>query len=218
MRRFPFLPTTFLALAIVCLAGQTAYAEDDIDEEKVAAYAVQSRLFRLGGELTVAAGILPMNAFTKGLTIGGSFAYHISNSWAWEVIHGAYVYKQMGTGLRTELTENFSANPTQISALDFMLSSNLLLTPFYGKLAVFNRSVIHLDVSLPFGAGMARYIDPQTYWFGPDVGIIFRVFVSPHVSFCLDVRDYVLLNDHWDTRNEVHVALGAAFAWGGDER
>jgi hypothetical protein len=24
--------------------------------------------------------------------------------------------------------------------------------------------------------------------------------------------------NHWNTRNEVHVALGAAFAWGGDER
>jgi outer membrane beta-barrel protein len=218
MRRFPFLPTTLSALAAFWLVGPNAYAQDEVDEEQVASYAVQSRLFRLGGELTVAAGFLPVNAFNKGLTVGGSFTYHISNSWAWEVIHGAYVYKQMGTGLRTELTENFSANPTQISALDFMLSSNLLLTPFYGKLAVFNRSVIHLDVSLPFGAGMARYIDPQTYWFGPDIGIIFRVFVSPHVSFCLDVRDYVFLNNYWDTRNEVHVALGAAFAWGGDER
>jgi outer membrane beta-barrel protein len=217
MRRFAFLPTTFLALATVCLVGQTARAEDDIDEEKVAAYAVQSRLFRLGGELTVAAGILPINAFNKGLTVGGSFTYHMSNSWAWEVIHGAYVYKQLDTGLKTELLENFNVQPTEISALDFTLSSNLMLTPLYGKFAVFNRRLIHLDVSLPFGVAMARYINPQAYLVGPDVGIIFRVFVSPHVSFCLDLRDYVFFN-HWNTRNEVHVALGAAFAWGGDER
>jgi len=119
--------------------------------------------------------------------------------------------------LKTELLENFNVQPTEISALDFTLSSNLLLKPLYGKFAVFNRRLIHLDVSLPFGVAMARYINPQAYLVGPDVGIIFRVFVSPHVSFCLDVRNYVFFN-HWDTRNEVHVALGAAFAWGGDER
>jgi len=32
-------------------------------------------VFRLGGELTVAAGFLPINAFNKGLTVGGSFTY-----------------------------------------------------------------------------------------------------------------------------------------------
>jgi outer membrane beta-barrel protein len=219
MRRLPSPRTALLVLATATLLGSTVYAQDDIDEEKVAAYAVQSRVFRLGGELTVAAGILPINAFNKGLTVGGSFTYHMSNSWAWEVIHGAYVYKQLDTGLKTELLENFSVQPTEISALDFTLSSNLVLTPLYGKLAVFNRRLIHLDVSLPFGVAMARYINPHpAYWVGPDVGIIFRVFVSPHVSFCLDVRDYVFLNNYWDTRNEVHVALGAAFAWGGDER
>jgi outer membrane beta-barrel protein len=222
MRRFPSLPTTLFALATVSLVGSTAHAQGDIDEEQVAAYAVQSRLFRLGGELTVAAGFLPINAFNKGLTVGGSFTYHLSNSWAWEIIHGAYVYKQLDTGLKKELLENFDVQPTKISALDFILSTNAVVKPFYGKLAVFNRRVIHLEVSVPFGLAFARYTRPQASMPGVDAGLIFRVFVSPHISFCLDVRDYVLFHDwstkNWSTRQEVHVSLGAAFAWGGDER
>jgi outer membrane beta-barrel protein len=222
MRRFPFLPTTLSALAAFWLVGPNAYAQDEVDEEQVASYAVQSRLFRLGGELTVAAGFLPVNAFNKGLTVGGSFTYHISNSWAWEVIHGAYVYKQLDTGLKKELLDNFNAKPTEISALDYVISTNVLLKPFYGKLAVFNRRVIHLEVSVPFGAAFSRYINPQAYLPGVDAGLIFRIFVSPHVSFCLDVRDYVFFHPwdtkNWNTRQEVHVSLGAAFAWGGDER
>jgi len=217
MRRFPSFRTTLLALVTVCLAGSTASAADENDEEQIAAYAVQSRLFRLGGELRVEAGFLPINAFDKGLTIGGSFTYHLSNSWAWEIIRGAYVYKQLDTGLKTELLENFNVQPTDISALDFILSSDLVLKPFYGKLAVFNRRVVHMELSIPFGVALARYQNPQAYLPGPDLGLIFRIFISQHVSFCLDVRDYVFFN-HWDTRNEVHLSVGLAFAWGGDER
>jgi len=44
----------------------------------------------------------------------------MSNSWAWEIIHGAYVYKQLDTGLKQELLENFNVQPTDISALDFI--------------------------------------------------------------------------------------------------
>jgi outer membrane beta-barrel protein len=217
MRPFPLFRTTLLALATVCLAGSTAYAGDETDEEQVAAYAVQSRQFRLGGELRVEAGFLPINAFNKGLTLGGSFTYHMSNSWAWEIIRGSWVYKQLDTGLKKELLENFDVQPTDISALDFILSSDLVLKPFYGKLAVFNRRVIHMELSVPFGVAMGRYRNPQAYLFGPNLGVIFRFFISQHTSFCLDVRDNVFFN-HWNTRNEVQLSVGAAFAWGGDER
>jgi outer membrane beta-barrel protein len=208
----------YLALLTLTLAGASpALADDDMDEEQVATYAVQSRLFRLGGELNAAAGILPMNAFSKGLTVGGSFTYHFSNAWAWEVINGAYVYKQMDTGLKTELLENFDVQPTKLAAIDLMLSSSLVLKPFYGKLTVFNRRVIHAEVSVPFGLTLGRYTNPQSYLPGPNLGVIFRVFISPHASLRIDVRENVLFN-HWATRNELHVSLGLAFAWGGDER
>lgn len=207
-----------LGLLTLTLAGAApAFAQDDLDEEQVATYAVQSRLFRLGGELNVAAGILPINAFNKGLTIGGAFTYHFSNAWAWEIINGAYVYKQLDTGLKTELLENFDVQPTDIAAIDLMLSSSLVLKPFYGKLAVYNRRVIHVAVDVPFGLTLSRYTNPQTYLPGPNLGIIVRVFLSPHTSLRIDVREHVLFN-HWATRNELHVALGLAFAWGGDER
>jgi outer membrane beta-barrel protein len=213
-RNLPFS----LALLTLTLAGASpALADDDMDEEQVATYAVQSRLFRLGGELNVAAGILPINAFNKGLTVGGSFTYHFSNAWAWEVINGTYVYKQLDTGLKTELLENFDVQPTKIAAIDLLMSSSLVLKPFYGKLAVFNRRVIHAEFSIPFGITLGRYTNPQSYLPGPNLGLIVRVFMSPHSSLRIDVRENVLFN-HWATRNELHVSLGLAFAWGGDER
>ena len=220
-RNLPF----HFALLTLTLAGATpAFADDELDEEQVATYAVQSRLFRLGGELNVAAGFLPINAFNKGLTLGGSFTYHFSNAWAWEVINGNYVYKQLDTGLKTELLDNFNVQPTKIAAVEFMLSSSLVLKPFYGKLAVFNRRVIHVEVSIPLGFTYARYTNPQSYPYGPNLGVIFRVFMGPHTSLRIDVRDNALSSHwgydprQWSWRNELLVSLGLAFAWGGDER
>jgi outer membrane beta-barrel protein len=207
-----------LGLLTLTLAGASpALASNDIDEEQVATYAVQSRIFRLGGELTVAGGILPINAFNKGLTVGGSFTYHVNNAWAWEIVNGFYVYKQLDTGLKTELLENFDVQPTDIAAVDLLLSSSLVLKPFYGKLAIYNRRVIHIEVSVPVGGTMVRYTNPQSYLFGPNLGVIFRIYLSPHASFRVDVRENVLFNG-WATRNELHVSLGLSFAFGGDER
>ena len=215
MRRIPLLTLAYASLPL--FAALPAQAGDDIDEEQVSTYAVQSRLFRLGGELDAAAGILPMNAFQKGLTVGGSFTYHFSNAFAWEVINGAYVYKKLDTQLRTELLENFSVKPTDMSSIDMILSSSLVLKPFYGKLALFNRRVVHMDVSVPVGGAWAVYTDKKL--FGPVAGLIFRVYLSPHTSVRLDVREYVLINDDgWHLRQELHAVLGFSFAWGGDER
>ena len=214
MRRNLFIG---LALATLTLVGAApARAGDDLDEEQVATYAVQSRLFRLGGELAVDGGILPINAFSKGLTVGVAFTYHFSNSWAWEIINANYVYKQLDTGLKTELLENFNVQPTDISSIDLMLSSSLVLKPFYGKLALFNRRVVHLEVSVPIGGAWANYTDKQT--FGAVSGLIFRVFLSPHASVRLDVREYVLFRTWKNQRQELHAVLGFSFAWGGDER
>ena len=214
MRRIPLLA---LALAMLPIFGALpAWAGDDIDEEQVSTYAVQSRLFRLGGELDIAAGILPMNAFSKGLTVGGSFTYHFDNAFAWEIINGVYVWKKLGTGLRSELEENFNAKPTDLSSIDTILSSSLVLKPFYGKLALFNRRLIHLEVSVPIGGAWAQYTDTKP--FGVVSGLIFRLYLSPHASVRLDVREYVLFRDKKHQRQELHAVLGFSFAWGGDER
>jgi outer membrane beta-barrel protein len=215
MRRNP-LPILVL-FALSATVASPALADDDLDEEQVATYAVQTRLFKLGGELNVAAGFLPINAFNKGLTVGGSFTYHFSTAWAWEVVNGAYVYKQLDTGLKTELLENFNVQPTEIAAMDLLLSSSLLLKPFYGKLAVWNRRLIHAEVSIPVGVALARYTNPQAYLPGPLLGVLVRVFLSPHTSLRIDTRDHLLFN-HLSTRHEVHVSVGLSYAWGGDER
>src|SRR5271163_610149 len=109
-----FLALTTVAAAVTVSAAAHA---DDIDTRPVETYVVQERLFRLGLEVNAGLGLLPLNAFDKGLMVEGSVAYHFSNLWAWEVIQGGYVVANVDTGLKQQLLDNFGVQPTELSTM-----------------------------------------------------------------------------------------------------
>lgn len=215
------LPILLAAAAALTFAPcRVAFADDDVEAEQVATYAVQRRLFRVGLELNGGVGFLPMNAFTKGFVGEGSVTYHFSNVWAWEIIQGGYVFANVKTGLRKELLENFGVEPTQLPSNSYLASSNIVLTPFYGKLSGLNRSLNHVELFFPFGVALARYENPATFRQGADLGLGLRWFLGTHTSFRFEVRDYLTFPSfsNFSLTNEVLIALGFSFAFGGDER
>jgi outer membrane beta-barrel protein len=209
-----------LVLCAVSLASTRARADDDVDENKVATYAVQSRLFRLGLELTGGGAFLPLNAFSKGFVADGAVTWHFTNAWAWEIAQGGYVFANLDTGLRSQLINNFGVQPTQLSTPDFLTSTNVVFTPFYGKLAGLNRTVNHVEVFFPFGLALARYLNPGQFEEGLDIGLGLRWFVASHISLRLDARDYILIPgfSNVSVTNELWLGLGVSVAFGGDER
>jgi outer membrane beta-barrel protein len=195
-------------------------AKADVDSEDVATYAVQRRLFKIGLELNVGAGFLPMNAFSKGFMLEGDVAYHFSNAVAWEIVQGGYVLANVNTSLEKELQENFAVQPTQISRAQYLVSSNLLFTPFYGKLAGFNRSVNHIELFFPVGVALSRYENPGEFREGIDLGVGLRWFLGTHTSLRLEARDYMLTPgfSHFNLTNELLFTLGLSVGFGGDDR
>jgi outer membrane beta-barrel protein len=212
-----FLAITTVAIAVTACPAARA---DDIDTRPVETYVVQERLFRLGLEVNAGLGMLPLNAFSKGLMAEGSVAYHFTNLWSWEVVHGGYVIANIDTGLQQQLLDNFGVQPTELSRMDFLLSSNILITPFYGKLAGLNRSVNHIEIFFPIGIAVAHYQDPAAYQGGPDVGLGLRWFLGPHTSLRVDARDYLLTQSfkNFGITDELLFALGLSYAFGGDAR
>jgi outer membrane beta-barrel protein len=208
------------ALVAVGTVSSVARAEDDVDSSEVATYAVQRRLFRLGLELSAGGGFLPLNAFSKGFTIDGSVTWHFSSAWAWEIAQGGYVIASLDTGLKQQLLDNFGVQPTQLSTPQFLTSTNIVFTPYYGKLAGLNRTVNHVEIFVPFGLALARYQNPAAFQQGIDIGLGLRWFLGTHTSLRFDARDYILFqgfNDFTIT-NELLVGLGLSVAFGGDER
>jgi len=220
IRRMSRILPIVVALGLTSAVCPTALAADgDDDADEVATYAVQRRLFRLGLELDAGVGMLPLNAFDKGFIANGTVTWHFSSILGWEIAQGAYVLAQLDTGLKQQLMDNFGVQPTELSTPLFLGSSNLVFTPFYGKLAGMNHSVDHVELFFPIGAALGRYDNPGQWQEGMDLGLGLRWFLGTHVSLRLDARDFLLTpSKNFSLTNELLFALGLSVAFGGAER
>ncbi len=211
---------TVASSVVLFLACRTARAEADVDTKTVETYVVQERLFRQGLELNAGLGILPLNAFDKGVLIEGSVTYHFTNLWAWEIAQGGYVFANSDTGLKTQLLQNFDVQPTALSRATFIMGSNVMFTPFYAKVAGLNRTVDHLELFFPVGFAFAGYEDPTAYLGGIDLGIGLRWYLTTHTSIRFDARNYLLIPGFKDfsVTDELLFSLGLSVAFGGNAR
>lgn len=214
----------FAFAAIVgVLAATPALAQ--YDDEDVGGYAVviQNRKFNMGHEFTLSAGVLPLDAFYKGLT--GTFRYtlHFDDFQAWEIAGGTYSFN-LETGLREQLRDNFGVQPDQkgLEQLDGFVETNYVLKPIYGKLSLFNRSLVYSEIFFNLGLAVAVFRGQDFIFLpGPSFGAGIRFFVWDWLSIRLDLRDYVLFNGvpildpNGAIENVMSLNAGVSFNFGG---
>jgi outer membrane beta-barrel protein len=152
--------------------------------------AIQDRAYRMQHELNLSVGVLPLDAFYKGLYAQVAYVYHFTDTFAWQVGRGSYVYAA-GTGLREQLERDFGVLPTTFEEVKWSVGSDLMWKPFYGKLTVMNKAVVHGEVFLLLGATVFSF----TNAFRPAVNLGGggRVFVSQNISFRFDVTDNIVI-------------------------
>ncbi len=195
-------------------AEETGYGEGG----KV--YAVQKKGYQLKHELYGAVGVLPMDAMYKGVTIGGGYTYHFSHHFAWEAVQILYSYN-IDTGLKGDLQNSFDATPESFREVQFLVNSNVVFVPLYGKMSWLNRNVVQMELYLTAGPGIAKYkeyelrgADTYTeegkYYFSGNFGIGLRFFINHQFSVRLDMRDYMNFVDG-GVDNAAYFALGLAW-------
>jgi outer membrane beta-barrel protein len=177
-------------------------------------FAIQNRRHLMAHEFAGAVGVLPMDAFFKGLTFSGSYTYHFTDLLGWEMVHGIYS-REVATDLEEDLETNFGVRPTDHEGWDYAIGSSIVFKPLYGKIAAANRTVVHHEVFLVAGPSAAHL--PEGFAYGPSLGLGLRFFASRLLSIRFDVRDMVHFGGG-DIRNDVWLALGVAFNVGGGER
>jgi outer membrane beta-barrel protein len=206
------------AAALLLAAGAgTAHAADPDDAP---VYAVQNREYNLKHEFRLGIGVLPINAYVKGLTLGGGYTYHFGNVWAWEIVDFHYAFG-IDTNLKQELLENYAVSPTQISSLQMFAHSSVIAKPLYGKFAITNKSVVHAEMFFALGAGVGLFINPQAPRVGFDVGAGLRFHLSHYFSLRIDLRDLTYFksdNGHIGTANELYLGLSLALSFGGGQK
>jgi outer membrane beta-barrel protein len=140
-------------LLIVCLSSGTVFADEDEAPARVSV--VQRRQYTMRHELSVSGGFLPLDAFYKGVTVNVGYTFHFNDHFAWRVARGAYD-KTIDTGLKRQLQQQFGVLTTEYPEVQWMLGSDLVWNPFYGKTAFMNLVVLHLQLFLLLGGDAVK--------------------------------------------------------------
>src|SRR5262245_46601033 len=139
------------ALLLVGLCcSSLAFAQlgtEDEEELPGTTKAIQARAYSLTYEIAAGGGFLPLDPYTKQLYAGGSMVAHFTDTVAWQIARGGYAYN-WASGLRQQLERDFGVLPNAFEQVAFFVGTDLMLTPFYGKSSVANRTVIHYEAYL----------------------------------------------------------------------
>ena len=174
---------------------------------------VQNRQYDPTHEFGVGLGLLPLDAFTKGVALSGSYTLHFNEAVAWEV--GQFVYSlQYDTDLKQDLGA-FDLRPTPFEALDYYVSSSVVLKPLYWKGAFFNSSLLHGEMLLSLGGAYGWFTRSTRP--GVTVGGAVRLWGTELVSVRLDARYLMFFNDavleNFETKDELWVSIGTALTF-----
>lgn len=192
-------------LATAAVPG-AAHAEEFEEGGKL--FAVQNRKYVMGHEFLIGLGTIPLDAFYKGISGTFAYTYHFSDLWAWEIASGTYSLN-VDTNLRDELEQNFGVRPTRFPELQFIVGSNIVFKPLYGKLAFLNDTLVYTELYLTLGPAVANYENGGVH-IGLNVGGGARLYLTKNFSVRFEIRDYQFISAETfqDTENELLLQVG----------
>jgi len=209
----------YALLLLLSLLPGLARAQAEALENPGTVSAVQERLYRMNNELTLGVGVLPADAFYKGVLGTVGFTHHFSDSFAWQIGRGSYSYN-LKTSLREQLERDFEVSPTNTAfeeQVQWMVGSDAVWSPVYGKMAISNRSVVHFTGFLLGGATVVKLQRADGFRPALNLGVGVRVFTSRNVSFRFDVTNNVVFVGATRIINVPTLQLTTAFNFGATE-
>jgi len=133
----------------------------------------------------------------------------------WEIVGGMWSFN-FGTGLKEELKDRFDVQPTEVGELKWIINSNFIFKPLYGKFALTNDKLFTGEMF--FVAGYALGGFTAAFPSGFDVGLALRMYLGRYFSIRLDVREYFFLPGFSSIDDQLFVSLGLALTFGFGEQ
>jgi outer membrane beta-barrel protein len=210
-----------LALLLV-VAPAAAHAESD--DQPGSVLVVQKRQFQMAHELSLGVGMLPLDAFYKGFTGNVGYTYHFSDHFGWKI--GRFSYSQnSATNLKTTLTRDFGVENTKFPEVQFLLGSDLIWSPLYGKTAFMNQSVIYMQLYFIGGVSAAKTVSKDStgksveegFRPGANLGLGLRFFATNRISLKIEASNHATLGGG-GLLNVVDLGAALAINFGGGGR
>ena len=171
-------------------------------------------------ELRLSLGSMPVDPFQKGWSASLAYTVHF-DYFAWEVLQISAAYLT-STDLRNRLIDTFAIPPEDFAAPRFVAMTGLEVTPFYGKQALFNDSIMHqsflvgLYGGVVFGAREDIVKTLEDFRPALGLGVGWRIYGTKAISVRVDVRDLIAFrrairqNERFDAENVLMVTLSAS--------
>lgn len=199
-----------LIVSALLLPALPAFADDDVAYSSLV---VQNRKNFGTHEFGFNAGSLPLDAFTKGYTLGGSYTLHFTEQIAWEVAQAAYSF-HVDTDLKDEL-KAFDLRPTPFELIEYYAMSNVVWKPVYWKGSWLNDSLIYGELFFIAGGGYGWFTRSSRP--GGDIGAGFRLYANTLISFRFDARYLFFFDDtildEFQVKDDISVSLGTSLTF-----
>jgi outer membrane beta-barrel protein len=203
--------TIGLLILFMIMISNPLLGKDSKDDEKVSA--IQERVFDRDHEIGLSFGYIPDDNFYNAYPIGIGYTYHFNGYLAWEVARGQYMFTQE-KDIKNKLEKEFGVTPDVFLQPKYMIHSSVIITPLYGKEALWNKGIVNHESYVILGGGMINY--EKKYSDGTKdsesdpsicVGAGTKYFLNKNLCMTMEIRD--LINMKKDkTENNVYFGLG----------
>lgn len=202
-----------IAFALLISGRSASAATPEIAYELPKLVAVEPKAFNPRYDVTANIGILPIDAFYKGIALGVSYTQSYTTAWQWEILNVNLNFKS-DTNLKSDLIDVFQVRPSGIlDYISWYTTSNAIYTPIYSKNLLFNRELLYGSFSFVMGGGTVGFnsgdIAPML-----GGGLILRAFHSPTKSSKLDFRIYQHFASNKSSDQVLILTYGLSFELG----
>lgn len=214
-RMLKWLTSSLIFILIVgSLDGSATTLPDDI--YKIAkTVALESRDYGAQHEIGFHTGLIPSDAFNRGVLLGLQYQLRINSLFSWEALRASYIVTQE-TSLKKDLensdidliTTGFNGplDPSQS-----IISSNLVYSPIYTKGVFHNEILIHGEFGLNSGIGAIHF--KENGWRGIiNLGLFLKLYTSFKNSVQIDFRNHIYNEDKQGLVNAY--TLMFSYQWG----
>ncbi|MEM6274781.1 MAG: outer membrane beta-barrel domain-containing protein [Myxococcota bacterium] len=199
--------------AVAQIPGLPALDDEDSEVLEAQDQVIQNRKYDLTTEISLMGGGFLVDPYYKGATGTASYTVHLSDFWAWEVAQGTYSFN-FDTSLKDEIQRvAFAQGQTvpEFAEITWMAASRLVLKPFYGKQALFNTEVVHLEMFLAAGpAVLSREDAESSIGVGANVGGGFRFWLTEVTAFRFDIAQLMYFEGS-NFETDLHLLGGLSF-------
>ncbi|MGE3387670.1 MAG: outer membrane beta-barrel domain-containing protein [Bdellovibrionales bacterium] len=184
--------------------------------------AVQNRAFQVPREFALQLGYLPSDAFNKGYAIGGAYTHFFNDYFGWEVLNASYVINSE-TNLKKDLLGCCSVDVENVGfggALDYIewyALTSVVYTPLYTKSLLFNKKIVHGEISFLGGAGGVKFHETGMRSL-VSLGFYVRFFLRPERSWKFEFRDHIYFEKSLGAVNAMALMLSYSFHFGTDKK